>query len=95
MGSLSILFITKAYSWMIELFFIEKNSPGWTTWLQTILLKQPFGSRPTFNTLMGARVCSTPTTSTWRSWTDRVNSLSGYCSWHQIKQAGNLPSEPI
>lgn len=28
MGSLSILLITKPYSWMIELFFIEKNSPG-------------------------------------------------------------------
>lgn len=30
MGSFSIFFRPKAYSWKIELFSIEKNSSGWT-----------------------------------------------------------------
>lgn len=44
---------------------------------------------------LGIRACPTPATSTWHSLTDRVNSLSGYCIWHQIKQAGNLTTGPI
>lgn len=93
MGSLLILFFTKAYSWMIGLFSIEKKqnkkTSGWTPSCSSFC---PFLS----NLLtLGTRACPTPATSTWHSRTDRVNSLSGYCIWHQIKQAGNLTTGPI
>lgn len=90
MGNLSILLITKPYSWMIELVFIEKNSRVVDCFAKTAL-SVPVPPLA----LMGTGVCPTPVTSTWDSWTDGVNSLSGYCSWHQIKLAGNLVSEPI
>lgn len=69
--------------------FYQNEQFWWNSKLQIIFQSSPLFPVQPLTLLLAVRhenISDTPATLPWHSWTDRVNSLSGYCSWHQIKQ---------